>query len=94
MYRPRHAVPRPDCPANKVGWPKKKRTVSIFDSYASFVAKRVICKAAEGILYCRSIVSRFLEHTLVGVTAGLILGCFQLFQAIPSLSCLSERWEQ
>jgi hypothetical protein len=75
MYRPRHAVPRPDCPANAVGWPKKKRTVvSIFDSYASFAAKRVICKDAEGILYCRSIVSRFFEYTLVGMTAGLILG--------------------
>ena len=96
MYRPRHAVPRPDCPAKAVGRPKKKRTVvSIFDSYASFAAKRVICKAAEGILYCRNIVSEFLEYTLVGVTAGLILewvlnSCFRQY---PSLSCLSERWD-
>jgi hypothetical protein len=74
MYRPRHAVPRPDCPANTVGWPKKKRTVvSIFDTYASFAAKRVICKA-ERIMSCPSKVSRFLEYTIVGMTAGLILG--------------------
>jgi hypothetical protein len=92
MYRPRHAVPRPDCPANAVGRPKKKRTVvSIFDSYASFAAKRVICKAAEGILYCRNIVSEFLEYTLVGVTAGLILEWVLTVVSGNTLRCLVYR---
>jgi len=51
-----------------------KTVTQVLQRSARSTKLRAIYKATEGILYGRSAVRKFRDYTLVGVTAGLILG--------------------